>query len=190
MEEEEEEDEGNDDDDEENDEDDDDIEMTEDARQTVEDIGDSPLKISQGSKSKGKGKKERQKALKLPSDAASDVIEWLRGNEILYNRGKEEYLEGDKKMDLWAEKAAEMSKRFPGLDITAARLHKWYTSQRDMYVKLKNRLEKSGSGSRRLTDHQEWLMKVFPFIDKHVFPKSGRQASMKVSLHYLLKVQR
>jgi hypothetical protein len=95
-------------------------------------------------------------------------------------------MEGSRKMELWNEKAIELDKRFPNLELTGVRLYKWYQSQRDMYVRLKNKITPSGAGAKRLTDHQEWLMKVFPFINKHVFVKSGKQASKKVSKRYVL----
>jgi hypothetical protein len=177
--------EGNDDDDGDDEEDDGLAGYTEDERQTIKDLSDSPVKIPQNPKTKGKGKRPRQKPMKIPNEVATEIIDWLRENEILYNRGKEEYLESSRKMELWNEKAKELTKKFPDLQLTGAKLLKWYQSQRDMYVKLKNKLESSGSGSRRLTDHQEWLMKVFPFINKHVFLKSGKQASKKVSKHYV-----
>ncbi|MCP3856843.1 MAG: hypothetical protein GY698_19255 [Actinomycetia bacterium] len=99
-----------------------------------------------------KAKKEHVKFTYPEADA---YVDWLVENEGVWWRGSSRFKE---RHDLIRSYAATSG-------ITYVRLLAWYENQRDAYKKLKNELGKSGAPRRKLSEHQEWLLRCFRFYD-------------------------
>ena len=79
-----------------------------------------------------------------------DIIEWLLQNPILYAKGTKEYKDTQKKQRMWEKKAKE-------LNLESAKIQQtWYKSMRTRLSKLTN--QKSGDGTRDLTNRDRWLL--------------------------------
>ncbi len=99
--------------------------------------------------------KPKKDHVKLTYAEADAYVDWLLENEGVWWRGSARFKE---RHDLIKSYAATSG-------ITYERLLAWYENQRDAYKKLKKELGKSGAPRRKLSEHQEWLLRCFKFYD-------------------------
>ena len=121
------------------------------------------------------GRKQKKKVV-LPDIVEEEMVNWVKDNPVLYNKGAEYYKRGVDKKQLWADKAKEVG-------IPLADLQKWYETNRTRYGKISKR--KSGDGARQLTPRQQWVLKSFDFLKDHINRLQSR-AAVDVSIFILL----
>ncbi|XP_050687349.1 uncharacterized protein LOC126980913 isoform X2 [Eriocheir sinensis] len=112
------------------------------------------------SHSQGLNQKSRRVKIKasLTPEQEQVMVEWLEAHPILYNKNLISYKDRERKEMLWLEKAAELGRPVPVLKT-------WYTSLRIRYVTLR---KKSRDPDPKLTEREEWILKVFEFLRPHV----------------------
>jgi len=103
----------------------------------------------------------------LPTEEEeSELVEWLKGNSLLFDKGSRDFRKPAMKERIWAEKATE-------LDITVKQLKTWFKSCRTSVGKLSKQVSKSGAGASALTVRSQWLMDHFDFMLKHIHRHRG-----------------
>ena len=121
-------------------------------------------------------KKMKAKPVQLPAAVEEALVDWYAEHGALYNKTQPEFHDKDKKAQLYIEKSAEL--RASGIagveDITAADLKRWFTGQRTMYVKEKEKF-KSGDGQSMLSARRKERIAKWSFIDVYIVPKKKRQ---------------
>lgn len=115
-------------------------------------------------------KKEAQ--LTLSAEQEEDAIQWYFHTEALWNNRRNEYRVATDKPALYDLKAQDFG-------CTGSRLKRWIESQRDRYVKLRRKTQKSGAGTREPTDKEKWLMDKFEFLNP-VLQAPRRQATVSL----------
>ena len=133
-----------------------------------DDDGDSlSLSQSQSQSSQSKSTKRKRKDPCLLDDATADeVVNWIKDNPMLYNKGDKKYKFALKKKEMWKAKAESINK-------TYEELYVWYESLRTRYGRLVK--TKSGQGAPKLTDREQWIVKSFDFLKGHIHPQPSRQ---------------
>ena len=111
-------------------------------------------------------KKCRKANLNLTDDNEEDIVDWIKNNELLYNKGLKSYKDTQKKSRLWGLKAKEF-----GLE--AKDLQTWYESMRTRFGRLSVR--KSGDGAREITERDQWILTSFNFLSRHIVRIASRQ---------------
>ena len=108
------------------------------------------------------------------------LVNWIRDNPIIYDKGLSNYKKKVDKREMWAKKAAEVG-------VTVKQLLTWYESNRTRYGKLIK--TKSGQGQQRMTQRQEWVVKSFDFLKAHIYRQPSR-AACAVSKFIFLKLKK
>ena len=112
-------------------------------------------------------KRKRKPPLVLDHLKEVAIVEWYRGNEMMYNKGLRDYRLTQVKSRMYDEQAKEVG-------ITIADLKTWLDSMRSRFGRLTER--KSGSGAKKLTERDEWILEAFAFLREHIVRVPGRQA--------------
>ena len=81
----------------------------------------------------------------------------------------------EKKKGAWDQCAQEFG-------VLVDDLWHWYHQQRTQLTKLKVKMEKSGAGSRELTDRQKWQWEKFQFLIPHIKHKANKRKLISVSI--------
>jgi len=133
-------------------------------------------------------KKMKAKPVQLPAEVEESLVDWYEEHGTLYNKSKPEFRDKAKKAQLYVEKAAEL--RASGIagveDITAEMLKRWFTGQRTMYGKEKEKF-KSGDGQTMLSARRKERIAKWAFIECHIVPKRRRQ-QFGVRKHFLINI--
>jgi hypothetical protein len=93
------------------------------------------------------------------------ILDWIKENEVLYNKGNEGWKDTGKRKALWATKAEQIG-------ITATELSTWFLSLRTKFGKLTK--DKSGDGAKRFTDRDKWILTNLAFLKVHIFRVPSR----------------
>lgn len=123
-------------------------------------VSESDNGVGVASHSQGLNQKSKRVKIKasLSPEQEQVMVEWLEAHPILYNKNLKSYKDRVRKEMLWLEKAAELGKPVPVLKT-------WYTSLRVRYVRLRKKFR---DPDPKLTDREEWVLKVFDFLRPHV----------------------
>ena len=130
---------------------------------------------------------EQQKSLKkskththLTPEQEEAMVEWLKANEVLYNKKLEAYKDTKKKNFLWQKQAEVMG-------VNSEELIIWYTSLRTRYTKL--RKKKSGDGAPELTERDQWLLDNFSFLSPFTYEvRKSTLVSVSTSYNYYINI--
>ena len=118
-------------------------------------------------------RKKKKKPLTLNSEQEEDFINWLKEHPELYDKGKKEYRDVEKKNKLWEDKAAAM-------EVNVSDLRTWFDSMRTRYGKLTQ--TKSGQGAKVLTYRDKWVLTNFDFLKGHIHRMVGRSSSKPLQM--------
>ena len=105
------------------------------------------------------------------------LVNWIRDNPIIYDKGLSVYWKKLNKREMWAKKAAEVG-------LTVDQLTTWYESNRTRYGKLIK--TKSGQGQQRITQRGEWVLKSFDFLKSHIYRQPSRSACSVSKFYFTL----
>lgn len=105
--------------------------------------------------------------LQLSQEVEEQVVEWIKSNPLLFDKADEDYRKIGQKHRMWEEKAES-------LGITHSQLTTWYESLRTRFGRLTKK--KSGDGAKRLTSREQWILKVFSFLEVHIHRHAGRKS--------------
>ncbi|XP_078595928.1 uncharacterized protein LOC144873000 [Branchiostoma floridae x Branchiostoma japonicum] len=102
-------------------------------------------------------KKTRAKKNSFSLDVQTEMalVEWIRENEIIWNRKLISFKRTDLKDALWNDKAKE-------LDKTGIYLRGWWRSIKDIFTRLHKK--KSGDAARKLTERETWIFTSCDFL--------------------------
>ena len=114
---------------------------------------------------KKKLKKKKKFTVVLTDEQEEMIVNWIKDNPMIYDKGKGNYKKKADKRIMWALKAKEVG-------LTPEQLTTWYESNRTRYGKLINK--KSGQATKNLTDRQEWVIKSFDFLRNHIHRQPSR----------------
>ncbi|KAH3859325.1 hypothetical protein DPMN_102043 [Dreissena polymorpha] len=105
------------------------------------------------------------------------MVDWLKSNELLYNKKFQSYKDTKKNPFLW-EKIAEVM----GVKLNGDELKILYNSLRTRYTKLKK--TKSGDGAPEQSDRDEWVLNRFSFLTPFTYEVKKRTVvSVSISKH-------
>ncbi|KAH3805699.1 hypothetical protein DPMN_134006 [Dreissena polymorpha] len=103
------------------------------------------------------------------------MVDWLKSNELLYNKNLDSYKDTKKKTFLW-EKQAEV------MGVNGDELKIWYNSLRTRYTKLKK--TKSGDGAPEQSDRDQWVLNSFSLLAPFTYEVKKRTVvSVSKSYH-------
>ena len=111
----------------------------------------------------GTARKKRDK--KKPGDYSLSlteeqiVVDYVKEAPLLWDRSRQDFKKRDLKAAAWEELARLIEK-------TVEHTCGWWKSQRDTYVRITRRKQRSGSGQIQLTEREEWLMTALAFMEK------------------------
>ena len=129
---------------------------------------------------KKKRQQSRKPQLHFPSCIEQELVEWYREYPQFYNLIHPEYKDGAKKRALMSEKAAALSEKM-AVEVTREQLETWFKSMRTAWGKTSQK--KSGSGAKKPTPKEEWIVKEFGFLKDHIHRRgSAKMTSGKVKL--------
>ena len=145
------------------------LETQHDSDSSDEDTQDT--QAAGGTQVKGKGKGKADKRSKKPAvlfsaEEEQKLVDFLRDNEILYNKRLMDYKDKSKREAVW-DKFCENN-----LDKDACQ--RWFQSQRTLFGKVTHM--KSGQGEPLLTERQKWTRYNFDFLRRHLTAKSEFRA--------------
>ena len=106
--------------------------------------------------------------LHLTPQQEVDVLNWFQEQEPLWNNRATVYRTVDKDA-LYAAKGATMTPAVSG-----TRLKRWVESQRDRFVKLRAKVQKSGAPARDYTEKESFLFEKFEFLIPYLQPPRAR----------------
>ena len=120
------------------------------------------LQTTQSSKGKGKGKAEKR-SKKLPvlftPEQEQKIVDFLRDNEILYNKRLMDYMDGSKREAVWDKFCNENN-----LNKDAGQM--WFQREGTLFGKVTHM--KFGHGEPVLTERQKWTKDNFDFLSDHI----------------------
>ena len=166
-------------DDQEDDEEDDGEEDGEEDGEDDEEDEDTQSKGKKMKTTKGTKKRARSAAITLTPEVEDEMVEWIRGHPLLYDKHLSEYRKAAYKKQLWTDKAMSIG-------LTFKQVQTWYESVRTRFGKL-IRDHKSGDGAKVYTEREQWLLDKFDFLRNHIYRHSGRQGcSVSKIIHIII----
>ncbi|XP_055518995.1 uncharacterized protein LOC129713746 [Leucoraja erinacea] len=102
-----------------------------------------------------------------------ELVDWYRDNPELYDKNHRQFRNTKRRFMMLEDKAKE----FPGC--TCDQLCQFYKSQRTRYGRLTRSLHKSGSGTRFVTERQQWIVEKWGFINDHIVRVEKKQSTRK-----------
>ena len=106
--------------------------------------------------------------LHLTAQQEGEVLDWFQTQEPLWNNRATVYRTIDKDA-LYAAQGATMTPAVSG-----KRLKRWVESQRDRFVKLRSKAQKSGAPAREYTEKENFLFEKFEFLVPYLQPPRAR----------------
>ena len=113
-------------------------------------------------------KKKKTDWLNMTPEEEKAAADWLRENDLIYNKKAILYKETWRREQLWQQLSELLQKRY-----TVVELKRWFKSMRTVFGKI-TRMQ-SGSGRLELTERMEWIRDTFKFIRPHIARKKGVQ---------------
>ena len=104
----------------------------------------------------------------LSDEQEDDTIQWIRDNDVLYNRRHKRFREVQYKEGLWQDQASR-------LDITVDELKVWWDSLRTRWGRL-TKPGKSGAGVVTVTDREAWILQSLAFLKPFITRLHGESA--------------
>ena len=104
-------------------------------------------------------KRSKKPPVRFSPEQEQKLVDFLRDNEIPYNKRLMDYKDGSKKEVVWAKFCEENN-----LDKDACQ--KWFQSQRTLFGKVTHM--KSSQGEPQLTERQKWTRDNFDFLRDHI----------------------
>jgi len=136
-----------------------------------EDDDDEDEQTQQSQESRKHRKKsaatKSRETLNLSRSVEDDIVNWIKEHPSLYDKSLDAYRKMKDKKSLWTQKAAS-------LDLTYHQLFTWYESLRTRFGRLSK--SKSGQGSKRHTQREEWILKTFEFLKVHISRQPSRSS--------------
>lgn len=106
-------------------------------------------------------KKQREyKTYHLTKEEEDLMVDYLRENELLWNKNLTAYRDKNKKLAKWTEAGNLINK--PGTYVA-----QWFSGVRDIYTKLHK--QKSGSAAAINTERKQWINDSFSFLKQVTF---------------------
>ncbi|XP_032869111.1 uncharacterized protein LOC116966869 isoform X2 [Amblyraja radiata] len=102
-----------------------------------------------------------------------ELVDWYQANTDLYDKNSNYYRSKTKKSALLHSKAKE----FPGC--TYAQLCRWIKGQRTRYGKLSRSASRSGSGGKKVTDREQWILDKWAFMETHIIRLERRRSTKR-----------
>ena len=129
------------------------------------DTSDEDTQAATGTqRGKGKGKSKADRGSKKSpvlfiAEQEQKIVDYLRDNEILYNKRLMDYKDRSKSEAVWDKFCEENN-------FNKDACQKWFQSQRTLFGKVTHM--KSGQGKSVLTERQKWTRDNFDFLRDHI----------------------
>ena len=102
--------------------------------------------------------KSKKEPVKFDHNQEETILDYLEVNECLWNPGHGEWMKGDVKEKAWNTIGAIL--QCDGIDVRT-----WWNTNKDRFVR-EHKKSKSGSGTKVLSAHMQWLMTHLSFYSK------------------------
>ena len=139
------------------------LETQQDSDTSDEDTQDTQAATgTQSGKGKGKGKADKRSKkppVLFTAEQEQTIVDFLRDNEILYNKRLMDYKDRSKREAVWDKFCEENN-------LNKDACQKWFQSQRKLFRKVTHM--KSGQGEPVLTERQKWTRDNFDFLRDHI----------------------
>jgi hypothetical protein len=105
-------------------------------------------------------RKSKKDAIRFDRAQEDTILDFMEGNECLWNPGHGEWMKGDIKEKVWRQ-IGDI------LQCDPSDVRTWWNTNKDRYVR-EHKKSKSGSGSKLLSARMQWLMTRLSFYSKVV----------------------